>query len=537
MSRRDAELPKPPLDPQVMLAAIVESSDDAIISKDLNGIVTSWNQSAERIYGYTAAEMIGQPIFKLIPPERPNEEPAILERLRRGERVDHFETIRVRKDGRRINVSVSISPVRNPEGQIIGASKVARDVTEQKRLEAELQARTEEIALRNAELLAKNQELELADQQKNEFLAMLAHELRNPLAPIVNSVHFLQARHGADPVLRRHHAMIDRQVRHMARLLEDLLDVSRITHRRVKLRTELIDLGEVVSQAVEALKAPIAERQQELSLTAPAEALPVEGDVIRLTQVVTNLVNNAAKFTEAGGRIEVRLERAEQDAVLRVRDTGVGIAPELLPQVFDLFTQADQDLARTMGGLGIGLTIVKSLVELHGGSIEAHSEGTGHGAEFVVRLPLATEAKPATERESGRSGAAAGSERCRVLVVDDNEDGAESLAELVRAWDCDACTAPDGPTALRLATEYRPHVVFLDIGMPGMDGYEVARALRAGPADPALLVALTGYGQDEDRERAREAGFDRHLTKPVDPKTLRELLSACAEGSSLSTVR
>lgn len=518
-----------------MLAAIIESSDDAIISKDLNGIVTSWNRGAEGIFGYTAGEMIGQPVALLVPPERPDEEPRILERLRRGERVDHFETVRVRKDGRRIDVSVTISPIYDAQGRIIGASKIARDITAQKRLEADLQERNEqihvqneELEMQNEELAAQNEELAEADRRKNEYLAMLAHELRNPLAPVLNSVHILRSRSLADPALHRHTEIIHRQVRHMARLLDGLLDVSRLSRGAVLLRREHLDLGTLVNNAVRDLEDYIEERGHELSVHVPAGPVFVEGDPVRLDQVVTNLVNNAAKFTGPGGSIRVTVEVEGSHALFRVKDTGIGIDRRLLPRIFDLFTQADQGLARAQGGLGVGLTIVRSLVELHGGSIEARSPGPGQGSEFIVRLPLYP-SKTRTEKTGSLRGPAAsppGRVR-RVLIVDDNRDGADTLAELIGEWGYEARTAYDAVAALDLAAEQHPEVVLLDIGMPEMNGYEVAAALRAIPGmDGVALVAVTGYGTEEDRRRARDAGFDAHLVKPVDPEEVRQLLQA-----------
>ncbi|MCC2668806.1 MAG: domain S-box [Armatimonadetes bacterium] len=356
------------------LAAIVASSDDAIVSKDLNGVVQSWNQAAERIFGYTAEEMIGQPIVILVPPDRPNEEPEILRRIVQGLRVDHFQTERVRKDGRRIDVSVTISPIRDTTGRIIGASKIARDISVQQELQRELQLRVEALAE--------------ADRRKDEFLAMLAHELRNPLSPLTTAARIIQ-RVGADsPILLRQQAVIERQVRHMARLLEDLLDVSRITRGKVTLRLQELDLVQVVRGAVEACRPTVDERRHSLAVLLPEGPLRISADPVRLEQVICNLLLNAAKYTEPGGRIVVRLDVAGASARLSVRDTGLGITAEFLPSVFDLFAQAERNLDRSQGGLGIGLTLVRRLVEMHGGTVEARSEGLGQGSEFVVILPI-----------------------------------------------------------------------------------------------------------------------------------------------------
>ncbi|MFN3648596.1 MAG: PAS domain S-box protein [Armatimonadota bacterium] len=859
-------LPPNPLPAPELLAAIIESSDDGIISKDLDGIITSWNHGAERIYGYTPEEMIGQPILKLIPPERYDEEPEILRRIGQGQRVDHFETVRVRKDGTRIDVSVTISPVRDATGTIVGASKIARDITEQRRLQSQLQEHQEELEALNEELITTNEELiaanrelahqgdqlreanvalqeetqtvetinrvgqslsaeldlqklvqlatdagtqltgaqfgaffynvvnesgesytlytisgvpreafsrfpmprntkifsptfsgegvvrlddvtqdprygqnppyhgmpeghlpvrsylavpvvsrsgevlgglffghekpgvftaraeqvvvgiaaqaavaidnarlyqeaqrelqqrqeaeealrrseerlraivqnspsviflkdlqgryllmnhhghtlladqplesvlgrtdeelfpgeiaervrehdarvleagealrfeetsedgrhyitqkfvlrdpegrpsalggistdittlqqlqaelqqraaELAhaDRQKDEFLAMLAHELRNPLAPILNAVQVLRARGGPDPLVQRQGAVIDRQARHMSRLLDDLLDVSRITQGKIELRKQPASLSAAVEHALEIAQPSIQARRHELNVSLPEDPLFVSADPTRLHQVIGNLLHNAAKYTPAGGRIEVTVTPRDGEAELTVRDNGVGISPEFLPRLFDLFSQADRSLARTESGLGIGLTMVKRLIELHGGTVAARSDGPGHGSEFRIRLPLLTRSAEPDSHNTAPHPAEAGAPGRRILIVDDNEDAAETLADLATLWGYGVRTAHSGAAAIRLAGEYHPEVVLLDISMPGMSGYEVAERLRQEPElQTSLLIALTGYGQPEDRRRTREAGFHHHLTKPVDPDLLRRIL-------------
>jgi signal transduction histidine kinase/DNA-binding response OmpR family regulator len=379
------------------------------------------------------------------------------------------------------------------------------------------------IAIDNAGLYHDIQE---GDRRKSEFLAMLGHELRNPLAPIRSAVEVLR-RQGLDhPGLRTARDMIDRQVQLMVRLVDDLLDVARITRGKIQLRKEPVEMAAVAARAVETSRPLIDERRHALTVSVPDEPLWVAGDAARLAQVIANLLNNAAKYTEPGGRIELAVGRDGDCAVVRVRDTGVGLPPETLSSVFDLFTQVDRSLDRAQGGLGIGLTLVRRLVELHGGRVEAHSAGAGQGSEFIVTLPCLTDApQPAAEPPPAR--VEAGGPR-RVLVVDDNVDGAESLATLLKLLGHEVHVAHDGPAALRATADVRPEVVFLDIGLPGMDGYEVARRLRRPGRNEALLVALTGYGQDEDRRRSREAGFDHHLVKPVDPAVLEELLAGTA---------
>jgi PAS domain S-box-containing protein len=397
-------------------------------------------------------------------------------------------------------------PVRDERGQVVRWFGTNTDITDRMEAEAALWE---------------------ADRRKDEFLAMLAHELRNPLAPIRNAVHVLRLLGPLDSNLQRVRDVIGRQVLHLSRLVDDLLDVSRITRGMVMLRRAPVELAAILARAVETSRPLLDARRQELSVRLPAESLRVEADATRLAQVVSNLLNNAAKFTAEGGHVWLTAERQGGEAVVRVRDDGVGIPAELLPKVFDLFTQGDRSLARSEGGLGVGLTLVRSLVELHGGRALARSEGPGMGSEFEVRLP-ALDARPAPARgaeESEPQGRPPGPRR-RVLVVDDNADVTDTMALLLKVDGHDVRTAPDGPTALAAAQAFRPEVVILDIGLPGMDGYEVARRLRQqGDLQKAMLVALTGYGQEEDRRRSQEAGFDAHLVKPADPAALQGLLA------------
>jgi PAS domain S-box-containing protein len=491
------------MEAQTLLAAIVANSDDAIISKTLEGTILTWNSGAERLFGYSAEEAIGQPITLVIPPERQDEERALLERLRQGERIDHFETIRVAKDGRRIDISLTVSPVRNAEGKVVGASKVARDITQ--RIQAELVLRD-------------------IDRRKDEFLAILAHELRNPLAPIRNSLHILRLSSPQDPVGERVGDMMERQVNHMVRLVDDLLEVSHITRGTIELRKERVDMAAIVRSSVETSRPLIEAVGHQLSLAFPPEPLMVEGDPIRLAQVFANLLNNAAKYTDPGGRIRLRASREGDYAVIAVTDTGAGIAREMLPRIFEMFTQIDRHADRAQGGLGIGLTLVKSLVEMHGGQVWAHSEGPGRGSEFVVRLPVAS-ARP-VERPRARDVPAPVLGPRRVLVVDDNHDAAESMGILLKLLGADVHVAYSGHDALEALATYRPAVVLLDIGMPGMDGHEVARRIRQQPEfRDVTLIALTGWGQDEDRRRSHTAGFDYHLVKPADVNALQNLLA------------
>jgi PAS domain S-box-containing protein len=613
---------------QALLAAIVASSEDAIISKTMAGTILSWNAGAERLFGYSAAEAVGQPITMLIPPERHDEELAILRRLGAGERIEHFETVRVTKDGRRLDISLSVSPVRDGEGRIVAASKVARDVSQRKQAEEALRAAREQLEVVTDNMAAAvarcsrdlrflwvsrgcaawldrpaedvvgrsipdvlgaaayetirphiervlagervtftarvpyaslgprwvnavyvptrdrfgmtdgwvavitditaHRELEEAlreaDRRKDEFLAILAHELRNPLAPIRNSLHVLCLAIRDDPATRGVGEIIERQVNHMVRLVDDLLEVSRITRGKIELRKERVEVADVVRNAVETSRPLIEEARHELTVTVPPGPLPLEGDPVRLAQVFANLLNNAAKYTEEGGRIWLTVRREGGEVVILVRDNGTGMPAEMLPRIFELFTQVDRSADRARGGLGIGLTLVKSLVEMHGGRVEARSDGPGRGCEFVVRLPLAGGPRPAAvtgPEDRPPDGLA----RRRVLVVDDNRDAATSLGMLLRLLGADVHVVYNGADALEALGAYRPSVVLLDIGMPGMDGHEVARRIRERPESRELtLIALTGWGQEGDRRRSQLAGFDHHLTKPADLGALQALL-------------
>jgi PAS domain S-box-containing protein len=489
---------------QARLAAIVESSEDAIVSKTLDGIVTSWNRAAERMFGYTAVEMIGEPITRLMPADRRDDLGPILAAIRRGDRVEHFETERVRKDGRRIHVSLTISPIRDADGRIIGASKIARDVTAQK----------------------------AADRAKDEFLAMLGHELRNPLAAVQSAI--IAAR--LDPS-RRDDALeiARRQTVQLRRLVDDLLDVSRVTQGKITLRKKRVFLSTIVERAVEATRAQLEERGHELSVSLPPE-IEVDADAGRLEQVLVNLISNAAKYTPAGGRIAVSAALDGGEVVLRVRDNGIGIAPDMLPRVFELFAQANRSLDRAQGGLGLGLALVRRLVELHGGRVEARSDGCGRGAEFVAVLPAALGPADAQAIDDDQPVGAPPSASARVLLVEDNVDAADALGMLLELLGHEVQVVHDGLAALEAIQRRMPDVMLVDIGLPGIDGFEVARRVRALPnAASTVLVALTGYGRSEDKERTRAAGFDHHLTKPVEIDALQGLVATLAKAGPGAT--
>jgi signal transduction histidine kinase len=381
------------------------------------------------------------------------------------------------------------------------------------------------IAERTAELARANDALREGDRRKDEFLAMLAHELRNPLAPLRNALQIVKMPGLSEDGARQAQDMMERQVAHMVRLVDDLLDVSRIMRGKIELRKERVDLATVFARAVETIQPTLDARGQELIVSLPAQPMQLEGDLIRLAQVIGNLLMNAAKYSDTAGRIHLIGERDGSQVVVQVRDSGIGIAPEILPHIFDLFAQADRSLARSRGGLGIGLTLVRQLVDMHEGSVVATSGGSGKGSEFTVRLP----ALPDTLAEKGgsmqESSAVAGPCR-RVLVVDDNVDAADSAALLLRLWGHEVAVVYNGPAALETARHFRPEIALLDIGLPGISGYEVARSLRALPElRDLVLAAVTGYGQEEDRRRSREAGFNFHLTKPLAPEALTSVVT------------
>lgn len=791
---------------QLHLAAVVAASDDAIVSKNLDGIIRTWNAGAERIFGYTAAEAVGQSIGLIIPPDRQEEERSILERLRRGERIDHFETVRVSKQGRHIDISLTVSPVRDSTGRIVGASKIARDITDRKRADdalrqsvqqfrqlanalpqivwtarpdgfidyynerwyeftgfkrddygdqswkpilhpddvqrcadtyygcihsgqlyrieyrfkdrrtggyrwflgqaypvrdedgevvrwfgtctdidetkraeetarfladasaalaeltdyqstlqtvaalaipffadwcavdileadgsirrlavthsdpakvelahemlrrfppqpsdphgvmkvlrtgesewmpmisdsmlvarakgddnlrimrqlgmksyvcvplrsrdrvmgaltfvtaesgrvyaasdlaaAEELTRRAAIAIENANLLS---ELKEEDRRKDEFLAVLAHELRNPLAPICNAVEIMRTQGPSLPEVQWARDVIERQAEHMTRLIDDLLDVSRVTRGKIELRTERIELGAAMNQAVDAARSLAQCKQHELTLALPPQPIYVNADRTRLAQIVGNLLNNACKFMDHGGRIWLAVSREGEQAVIRVKDKGIGIAAEHLPRIFNMFAQLDSPLQRSQSGLGIGLALARQLVELHGGTIEAFSDGPGKGSEFLVRLRVADASAAIARPATGADDEAAHSKKLRILVVDDNRDAADGLGKLLRKIGNEVHTAYDGLQAVAAASTFLPNVVILDIGLPKLNGYEVGRRIRDELGKDVILIAVTGWGQENDRRRSKESGFDHHMTKPVEFAVLKKLLAS-----------
>jgi PAS domain S-box-containing protein len=459
-------------------------------------------------------DILGKPLLQALPEIRGQGFDQLLRGvMRAGEPIVGREALfMLEREGRLQETywTFICSPLRDTDGAVNRVVALCEDVTEQRRLMHELME---------------------ADRRKDEFLATLAHELRNPLAPLRTSVQLLRRQAPPTPSLQRATDVIDRQVQQLVRLVDDLLDVSRITLDKLELRKARVTLAMVVQAAVEASRPLIEQCGHELTVTLPSEPVDLDADLTRLAQVFLNLLNNAARYTERGGRIRLAAEREGNEVVVRVKDTGMGIAADVLPRVFEMFMQADRSLDRAQDGLGLGLTLVKRLVQMHGGSIEARSEGPGQGSEFVVRLPVAIESSPGAHRANGEGAQPAPTSRHRILVVDDNRDAAETLAELLELTGSDLRTAHDGLEAVAVAGEFRPDVVLLDIGLPKLNGYEVARKIREQPWGKGMvLVALTGWGQEQDRHRSREAGFNHHMVKPVDPDDLFKLLTSLNDG-------
>ena len=462
----------------------------------------------EELVGKHLREIVGEAAFAPM-------EPAT-KRVMAGEEVDMEIEVPYPLLGLR-SMHFVVSPTYDGAGAVDGCVAVITDNTQHRQIEHE-----KERALA---------ELQEVDRRKDEFLAMLSHELRNPMAPILSAVEVLRLAPVEADVTTTARGVIERQVLHMKRLLDDLLDVSRVSQGKISLNREVIDLGSTLLQAVEVSRPLLAEKQQRLSLNGVAAAIRVDADSARLVQIFGNLLNNAAKYSEPGGAIEVNLSVEGDEAVIKVRDHGVGMAPELLEHAFDLFVQDVRSLDRAQGGMGIGLTMVRSLIKLHGGSVQAFSEGPGHGCEIVVRLPRASAAVEAASAarapEPSRFLPSAPTDRpLQILVVDDNVDAASTLGRLLSLLGHEVSIAHDGPGALATITRARPELVFIDIGLPGMDGYELATALRSAGLESATLVAVTGYGRDDDLRRSRERGFDHHLVKPVDLAALRRITTA-----------
>jgi PAS domain S-box-containing protein len=520
-----ADSPPPPIDVAARLAAIVTSSDDVIVSKTLEGIITSWNPAAERILGYTADEAIGKNIKLIIPPDRWAEEDGVLARIRRGERVEHFETVRRAKNGRLLNVSLTVSPVLDASGRVVGASKVARDITDRVQAEKELER------LLASEKDAREQ-AEQANRLKDEFLAVVSHELRSPLNAITGWASLMRTGRLDKEQSARAVETILRNAQSQNQLIGDLLDVSRIISGRLRLNIRPFQFGSVLEAALQVVRPAADAKSIRLESSIDPGAGPVTGDPDRLQQVFWNLLSNAVKFTPKGGRVQVSSRQANSHVEVVVTDDGKGIDRNLLPLIFDRFRQGDSSTAREHGGLGLGLAIVRHLVELHGGVVTARSEGEGKGAEFVVEIPIAHAAESADVRGEARAGhnASASSatatpslDGLRILVVDDDADAREVISTILAQAGAEVATASSAPQAIDLVDRWGPQVLISDIGMPNQDGYDLIRKVRARFSDPASripAIALTAFARSQDRLKALSAGYQMHVPKPIEPLEL-----------------
>ncbi len=627
------------------LSAIVESSDDAIIGKSVDGVITTWNRGARRLYGYTADEIIGRHASVLYAPDQKEQLDSILKGVREGKPVEGLEMVHVRKDGKGVHVSVTFSPIYDRANVITGVSAISHDITQLARARQEIAEREERIRLlldstaeaiygidlsgvctfcnsacakllgyespaamvgrqmhplilhtkadgsphaaeqspiyeamrrregihiddevlwradgtsfpaeywshpilRNDEVLGAvvtflditarreaEHELQEAAQRREQFLAMLSHELRNPLAAILSATRILELEKSLDGHCREASHVVERQASHMARLLDDLLDVSRITHGRIVLRNEVVDLREATRSAIEALQPFFAEHGTRLIVDIPDEMVPVVGDPARLQQIQANLLSNASKYSPRGGEVRLEVLRGDHDVLIRVSDNGRGISPEQLPRMFELFVQGDQSLDRSEGGLGIGLTLMKTLVELHGGEVEAHSDGPGSGSTFTVRLPLAAPEMESADDQRPRSS---GPVRT-VVVVEDQDDARLMMKLLLERFGVTVFTAENGAEGVALIKQVKPDLALVDLGLPVMSGFDLARQIRHdGDGVVGRLIAVSGYGQDADIQAALEAGFDEHLTKPPDRDRLERLIRDNAPRSTVVSPR
>ena len=490
---------------QVTLSSI----GDAVITTDTQGKVTFLNPVAEMMTGWNLAEAFGQPlekVFTIINEETREAARNPVEKvLREGTVVGLANhTALISKDGMETSIEDSAAPIRDAAGEISGAVMVFHDVTERRRAERAMKE---------------------ADKRKDEFIATLAHELRNPLAPIRSGLEILNLAGNDSVMAETARSMMDQALNQMVRLVDDLLDASRITTGKLQLRKERVELAAVVQSVVDTSRQMIDEQGHKLTVDLPAAPILLDADPTRLAQVFSNLLNNATKYSEAGGQIALSAETAGDQVIVRVTDTGIGIPVGHLGRIFEIFAQVDTALERSQGGLGIGLSLAKGVVEMHGGTVEARSDGLGMGSEFIVRLPITGAERRSEAAPDGDSKASAAAKR-RILIVDDNPLGSKSTAMVLRKVGHEVATARDGIEGMENARSFRPDVILLDIALPRLNGFDTARRIRAQPWGKNIyLIALTGYGQDEDRRRSREAGFDYHMVKPVDFSELKKVLS------------
>jgi len=480
----------------------------------LDGTLVEPNRLALEACGYTREQVVGKPFW-----ECPywNESPELMQQIQQATaQAAAGQTYRAEMpyfvaDGSQRMVDFILLPIKNESGRVLFLAPTGNDITHRHQLESELRS----LAAHLAE----------ADRRKDEFLATLAHELRNPLAPLRNGLQLMRLSEGEPELVEQARSMMERQLTHLVRLIDDLMDVNRITQGKLELRKERLQLAAVVDIAVETSHAIIERMGHHLTVALPQQPVFIEADLTRLAQVVSNLLHNAAKYSDPGSHIWLTAGQQGNDVVVSVRDDGIGIAADKLSSIFEMFSQVDHSLERSQGGLGIGLTLVKWVIEMHGGKIEAKSQGPGAGSEFVIRLPIVCAPSDVQTPEPHHEPAAANS-LLRILIVDDNRDGADSLAVMLRLLGNDTRTAYDGQQAVVLAAEYQPDVILLDLGLPKLNGYEACRHIRLQPRETELIIiAQTGWGQDEDRRRTHEAGFDHHMVKPVDPAALIKMLA------------
>ncbi|MGH9928683.1 MAG: PAS domain S-box protein [Pyrinomonadaceae bacterium] len=505
-------------------AAIVESTDDAIIGMDLNGLITSWNNAANELYGYSAEEIIGKNVSVLIPPEHFQDERQILTKIRSGERIVHYETVRMAKNGRRIHVSLTVSPIQDASGTVIGASKIARDITERRRIEAE----REELLSREQEARS---EAEVANRVKDEFLANLSHELRTPLNAIVGWAGMLRNNKLNPNDAQRAIEIIDRNAKAQTQLIESVLDVSRIVSGKLQFDLRPVDVEKVIEAAVDSMRPAADAKNIRFRVRVGSNIAPVSGDFNRLQQVIWNLLSNAVKFSPSDSDIEVQLKTVAAQVQIVVKDKGQGISPDFLPHVFERFRQADASKTKQFGGLGLGLAIVRHLAEMHGGSVKVESEGQGQGATFTVTLPIMSGGSQVAD-----AGSAVGSQEkmpaqsflrgVKILLIEDEIDARDLLVEMLLACGAEVIAADSASVALTLLTQWQPEIVVSDISMPGVDGYSFIRQVRTGAFNPAVpAIALTAHARAEDRRLALAAGFQEHLTKPVSLADLAQSIA------------
>ena len=510
------------LDPQAHLAALIKSSDDAIVSKDLNSVIITWNPAAERMFGFTEEEAVGNKIYIIIPKERYSEEEFVLSRVRSGEGVDHYETVRQRKDGSLLDVSLTVSPIKDSTGKIVGASKIARDITEKKRL----------AAAEHAQLIRERTFQAEANRIKDQFLATLSHELRTPLNAIIGWAEMLLGGNLNDQETELGLRTIDRNARAQIQLVDDLLDVSRIISGKMRLQIAQVDLVDVAKAAMDVVRPAAIAKKIKLVSDFKRPELFVQGDADRLHQVAWNLLSNAIKFTPARGQVTVKVDSNDEGGGrFIVEDSGAGIPEKFLPHVFERFRQEDGSLTRSHGGLGLGLAIVRHIVELHGGTVSVKSPGENKGSTFMLELSSVSPKRDSGEVVSLKASGEVRLDGLQVLLVDDRPDDRQLLSLILSRQGAEVHTASSADEALDILQTWRPDVLVSDIAMPQQDGYSlVSRVRKSDNPKVAKIpaVAVTAHARLEDRKLAMDAGFGFHVAKPIDRRRLIDAVASAA---------